>query len=87
MSLKDTVLEVAANPKVATTVATVTSGTGASTAFEWIPNDIGKFVSLLGLFATVIVVGATLAKWRRDNLEAEIFRRQLEKRQDENSGS
>ena len=42
------------NPKIATFVTASTSATGTMTMFDWIPGDIGKLASLIGLVLSII---------------------------------
>jgi hypothetical protein len=43
---------------VAATVSTVTAGTGLGTMFQWIPNDIGNFASLIGVILSIVLIVA-----------------------------
>lgn len=48
--------EVLSNPKVATTVMTATSATGAATWFDWIPSNIGAIASLVGACLSLVLI-------------------------------
>lgn len=45
------------DPRIAHGVAVATSGTGMATFLEYIPTDIGKLATLLGMILTVILIG------------------------------
>ncbi len=66
MSVKEGLAELAQNPKIASVVSTVTTGTGLGTFLDVIPNDIGKLATLVG-----IVLSSTLiyTHWRKGRIE------------------
>lgn len=73
MSIK-TVL---ADQRVAQGVTLGTAGTGVSLMFDWIPDDIGKLVALIGgaisLVILILHVVLTRTQYRRAVLEIEIL--------------
>lgn len=54
--IKHTLTEAAQNPKVAHIVAASTAAAGVGTWFAWIPDDIGKLASLLGVILSTILI-------------------------------
>ena len=54
--MKDVLQELAASPKAAQLVAMTTTGTGMGTVFEWIPSDIGKLATLIGIVLSSILI-------------------------------
>lgn len=48
--------EIIQSPKVGHAVAAITATAGTSTWMDWIPSDIGKLVSLVGLVLTVVLI-------------------------------
>ncbi len=64
----------------ATSAATVT--TGSATWLEWIPSDIGKLATLIGLILSSVLIYTHLQKLQRDRerheIEMAIKRKELE---------
>lgn len=50
------VSEIASNPKVAGTVSAATTASGVFTWIDWIPNDIGKVATLIGIILSTVLV-------------------------------
>ena len=68
--------------RIAGPVATVTAATGAAEWLNWIPNDIGKLATLVGICLSVVLIGTHLwravLEYRRHRVEIrEIKRRHL----------
>jgi hypothetical protein len=80
VSVRDSLEQVANNPKVAGAVATITSGTGAGTVFDWIPTDIGKLATLIGIILSVILIKVHLVNLKKANLELEILKKEAKGR-------
>ena len=51
---------------VATGVATWTAGIGIGTILEWIPNDIGKLATLVGIVLSTVLIFTHLRKGRAE---------------------
>lgn len=64
--LKHVVTELAQNDKVAATVAAVTTSSGAATWFNWIPSDIGKIATLVGIVLSIVLI---ITHWRKGRAE------------------
>lgn len=64
MSAKEGLQELAQNPKVASAVSTITTGTGIGTFLDWIPNDIGKLATLVGICLSMVLIYTHLRKGR-----------------------
>ena len=78
MSVQEQALQAAANPKIAAAVSLVTTSTGVSTWLSWIPDDIGKLATLVGIALSVVLIYTHLRKGRAEyqklQLEIEILR-------------
>lgn len=73
---------------VGVTTAAGTIGTGLATALNWIPDDIGKLATLVGIILSVVLIWNHWRKGRneerKNRLEIEMLELQLErKRQDD----
>lgn len=68
MSAKDGLAELAQNPKVASAVSTLTTGTGLGTFLDVIPNDIGKLATLVGIVLSTVLI---YTHWRKGRIEYE----------------
>ncbi len=66
MSAKEGLAELAQNPKVASVVSTVTTGTGLGTFLDLIPNDIGKLATLVGIVLSSVLI---YTHWRKGRIE------------------
>ena len=67
--IKHAAAEIANHPKTAHIVAAATTATGTSTWFDWIPSDIGKLASLLGVILTTILIFIHTAKLKKSILD------------------
>lgn len=68
MSAKEGLTELAQNPKVASAVSTLTTGTGLGTFLDLIPNDIGKLATLVGIVLSSVLI---YTHWRKGRIEYE----------------
>lgn len=68
MSAKEGLAELAQNPKVASAVSTLTTGTGLGTFLDLIPNDIGKLATLVGIVLSSVLI---YTHWRKGRIEYE----------------
>lgn len=57
--------------KTGYTVGGLTSSTGMATWLDWIPNEIGKLATLVGIFVSLIVIVAHVRKMRQESRESE----------------
>ncbi len=80
MSVKDFVQELAANPKTAHVTATLTTGTGLGTVMEWIPDDIGKLATLVGIVLSLVLIRN---HWRKGRAENEKLQLQIQALKDQ----
>jgi beta-lactamase regulating signal transducer with metallopeptidase domain len=65
-----TVMSVAQNARVASTVAVTTVSSGTASSLDWIPDDIGKLGTIVGMALSFIVIYAwtiTIKIKRKDN--------------------
>ncbi len=63
---KEVLKEIANNPKVASGVSAMTTGTGLGTILEWIPDDIGKLATLVGIILSCVLI---YTHWRKGRIE------------------
>jgi len=68
--------------KLNVTIAGGTIAAGVSTALEYIPEDIGKLTSLVGLILSITLILVQWTNYRRGQLELEIMRRKEAERLD-----
>lgn len=66
MSVKEGLQELASNPKIASTVSAATTTTGIGTCLEWIPNEIGKLATLVGIVLSLVLI---YTHWRNGRIE------------------
>ena len=71
--------------KIATSVAATTVTTGLGTVLEWIPNDIGKLATVIGIILSSVLIYTHWRKGRIEyqkvKLEIKIIRRREAERQ------
>lgn len=66
MSLKESVNSALTDVRVAASSAAATTTTGMGTAFDWIPADIGKLGSLVGICLSGVLIYTHIKKGRAD---------------------
>jgi len=76
--------DVAQNQRVATGVATVTTGSGIFTTYlEMIPSDIGKIATLMGAALSLVIIITSLHKHymftKRHEIDMKIKEKELAK--------
>ena len=64
MSVKDFVV----SGKVGAAVSAATTGTGLGTVLDWIPPEIGKLATLVGIVLSLVLI---YTHWRRGKSEYE----------------
>ncbi len=78
MSIKEGLIDLAQNPKVASIVSTATTGTGIGTFLDLIPNDIGKLATLVGILLSCVLIYTHLRKgrieYKKTQLEIELLK-------------
>lgn len=72
MNIRDEILH---NPKIAATVSAITTGTGSGMMLNWIPDDIGKLSSLIGIILAIILIRVHWVTLKKSQLELEIMKR------------
>lgn len=81
MSIKN---ELVSNPKVAAGVSAMTTSSGFATFLDWIPNDIGKLATLVGIVLSLVLIYTHLRKgrieYKKTQLEMEILKKKEEER-------
>lgn len=68
MSVKDLVQQAATSPKTAGVVSGLTTGTGLGTVLDYIPDDIGKLATLVGIVLSIVLIRN---HWRKGRAETE----------------
>lgn len=58
--------------KTALTVATGTTGVGVSSWLDWIPDDIGKLATLVGIALSLVLIYVQLRKGRLERQKLKI---------------
>ena len=80
--IADSIQQISQSAKIAAATSGITFSTGTATWLEWIPTDIGKLATLLGLALSSVLIYTHLKKYRREEekhkLEMEILRKQAE---------
>ena len=68
--------------KIASMVSASTTTLGFSLIFEWIPNDIGKLATLIGVCLSIVLMYVHLKKVRIESkkLEIQIKKEELERK-------
>lgn len=56
--------QVLTNPKIAAAVSASTMGTGAGTYLNWIPGDIGKLATVIGIILSCVLIYTHLRKFK-----------------------
>ncbi len=79
MSVQDQLVQHATSVKAAAIAGGATTGTGLSTWFDVIPDDIGKFASLIGICLTSVLIVFHVRKGlldiKKSHLEIEILKK------------
>ncbi len=74
MSARELAQQLTHNPKVAAGVAAMTTGTGAGTVLDWIPDDIGKLAVIIGIMVSVMILRVQRVILKKEQLELQIMR-------------
>lgn len=74
MSVKEGLQQLASNPKIASGVSAMTTGTGVGTFLDWIPTDIGKLATLVGIVLSSVLI---YTHWRKGRIEYEKTRLEI----------
>lgn len=64
--------------KTAAGVSTITTGTGVGTMLDWIPNDIGKLATLVGIILSLLLIYVHILAVRKAHIEIAHLKRQAE---------
>lgn len=68
------VQELVTNPKVGQTIAAATTTTGLGTILDWIPDDIGKLATLIGIVLSVVLIRLHWLGVKKQQLELDILK-------------
>jgi hypothetical protein len=72
ISIRDAIQAVANSPKIASGVATGTTGTGIGTVLDLIPDDIGKLATLIGIVLSSVLIYTHLRRYAMDSKKNKI---------------
>ncbi len=79
--IQGSIQEVAQNAKIAAATSLTTAGSGMATWLEWVPSDIGKLATLIGIILSSVLIYTHIKKSKRDEekhaLEMEILRKKV----------
>lgn len=67
--------EVLHNTKVAGTTAVTTAGTGMATWLDYIPADIGKLATLVGILLSLVLIRS---HWKKEKRDRERHKKEME---------
>lgn len=76
-TMRDTVMDLASNAKVGIATAATTAGSGIGTVLDYIPDDIGKLATLVGLVVSGIVGYAHWQLAQKSKAETELLKKEL----------
>jgi hypothetical protein len=72
--MKENLIELAENTRVAGSVAAATTGTGLGTILDLIPENIGKLATLIGIVLSLVLI---YTHWRKGRIEYEKTRLEI----------
>lgn len=79
--IQDSIQQISESAKVAAATSATTAGSGMATWLEWIPSDIGKLATLIGLTLSIVLIYTHLKKYKREEekhkLEIEILEKKV----------
>lgn len=83
MSAKEGLQQLVSNPKVASGVSAMTTGSGLGTLLDLIPNDIGKLATLVGIVLSTVLIYTHWCKgrieYKKTQLEILILKEEAER--------
>jgi len=65
------------NPKTGQIIAGVTVASGVSTWADWLPTDLGKIATFVGIVLSLVVIYVTIQRERRERRRAELEQENL----------
>jgi len=77
MSGKEILMQFGQSPKIAAVASAMTAGTGISTVLDFIPGDIGKLASLVGIGLSIILIRLHMINIQKGKIELEMKRNEL----------
>lgn len=69
--------DVLTNPKTATSTSLATTTTGVATWLDWIPNDIGKLATLIGMVLSTVLIVYWARKIRSEHISDKLKHEQM----------
>ena len=80
--ITDSIQQISQSAKIAAATSATTFGTGTATWLEWIPTDIGKLATVIGITLSTVLIYTHIKKLGRDKekheLEMDILRKKFE---------
>lgn len=67
--IQDSIQQIAQSGKIAAGTSAATTGSGFATWLEWIPSDIGKLATLIGISLSIVLIFTHVKKHKRDEEE------------------
>lgn len=64
--IQDSIQQIAQSGKAAAGTSAATTGSGVATWLEWIPSDIGKLATVIGISLSLVLIFTHLKKHKRD---------------------
>ena len=74
MNVRELLQQLTHNPKFAVGTATMTTGTGAGTLLDWIPDDIGKLAVIVGIMVSIMILRVQRVTLKKEQLELQIMK-------------
>lgn len=66
-SIVQFVSDVSQSPKVAAVVSGATTSSGIATVLNWIPSDVGKLATAIGIVLSITLIATHVVKFIRDS--------------------
>lgn len=66
MIIRESAAQLTIDQRIASLVSVVTTGMGMIISLDWIPNDIGKLATLVGILLSVVLI---YTHWRKGRIE------------------
>ena len=66
---KEALEQIATSPKTGALIASATTTTGLGTFLDWIPTDIGKLATLVGILLSIVLIYTHVLSVKKTRLE------------------
>ncbi len=78
--IKQVVTDIVTSPKVGIATGGATATSGVWTLLEWIPTDIGKLATLVGIVLTVILIRVHYLNMKKAAIELEMLKEERDRK-------